>query len=129
MAKRGIFSRSAGASAELWIKHTGKNVKKDRKVALPARFIQAYQDYLAKYAVEDILFPITDRFVQMVFTDLKKQTKIAKELTPKTLRHTHIVRALRLGEDIQKIFDRLGYAPASRQEAEEMYRRMAGRGI
>jgi site-specific recombinase XerD len=122
MAKRGIFSRSAGASAELWIKHTGKNVKKDRKVALPARFIQAYQDYLAKYAVEDILFP-------MVFTDLKKQTKIAKELTPKTLRHTHVVRALRLGEDIQKIFDRLGYAPASRQEAEEMYRRMAGRGI
>jgi hypothetical protein len=31
--------------------------------------------------------------------------------------------------DIQRIFDRLGYAPASRQEAEEMYRRLAGRGI
>jgi integrase/recombinase XerC len=114
---------------ELWIKHIGKKVKKDRKVALPARFIQAYQDYLANYAVEDVLFPITDRFVQMVFTDLKKQTKIAKELTPKTLRHSHVVRALKRGEDIQRIFDRLGYAPASRQEAEEMYEKLAGRGI
>jgi integrase/recombinase XerC len=114
---------------ELWIKHTGNNVKKDRKVALPVRFIQAYQDYLATYTVEDSLFPITDRFVQMVFTDLKHQTKIAKGLTPKTLRHTHVVRALRRGEEIQKIFDRLGYAPDSRPEAEDMYRRMAGRGI
>jgi site-specific recombinase XerD len=114
---------------ELWIKHTGKNIKKDRKVALPGRFIQAYQDYLANYVVEEVLFPITDRFVQMVFTELKKQTGIDKELTPKTLRHTHVVRALKRGEDIQTIFNRLGYAPASRQEAEEMYRRLAGRGI
>jgi site-specific recombinase XerD len=66
---------------ELWIKHTGKNIKKDRKVALPARFIEAYEQYLEKYPVEDLLFPITDRFVQMVFAELKKQTNIDKELT------------------------------------------------
>jgi integrase/recombinase XerD len=116
-------------SPELWIKHTGKNIKKDRKVALPVQFMNAYQDYLEKFPIEDVVFPITDRFVQLVFMDLKKQTKIEKELTPKTLRHTHVVRALKRGEDIQKIFDRLGYAPSSRQEAEEMYRPMAGRGI
>jgi site-specific recombinase XerD len=98
-------------------------------VALPAPFIQAYQDYLEHYQVEDVLFPITDRFVQMLFTELKHHTGIEKELKPKTLRHTHVVRALKRGEDIQRIFDRLGYAPASRQEAEEMYRRLAGRGI
>ena len=114
---------------ELWIKHTGKNIKKDRKVALPARFIQAYEKYLETHPVEDVLFPITDRFVQMIFADLKIQTKIDKELTPKTLRHTHVVRALKRGEDIEKIFDRLGYAEASRQEAGEMYWRMAARGI
>jgi site-specific recombinase XerD len=65
----------------------------------------------------------------MVFANLKQQTGIEKALTPKTLRHTHVVRALKRGEDIQIIFDRLGYVPASRQEAEEMYRRLAGRGI
>ena len=113
---------------ELWIKHTGK-IKKDRKVALPARFIQAYEKYLEKYPVDNVLFPITDRFVQMVFAELKKQTGITKELTPKTLRHTHVVRAIKRGENIQKIFDRLGLAEASRQEAGEMYFKMAGRGI
>lgn len=116
-------------SPDLWIKHTGKNIRKDRKVALPARFLQAYQDYLAAYRVADVLFPITNRYVQLLFTDLKRQTGIEKELTPKTLRHTHVVRALKRGEEIQKIFDRLGYAPASRQEAGEMYARLAQRGI
>jgi integrase len=93
---------------ELWIKHTGKETRKDRKVALPARFTEVYKLYLEKYQIEDRLFPITDRFVQLLFANLKKQTKIDKELTPKTLRHTHVVRALKRGEDLQKIFDRLG---------------------
>jgi hypothetical protein len=65
----------------------------------------------------------------LLFADLKKQTKIDKELTPKTLRHTHIVRAYRRGEDPEKIFDRVGYAPDSRKEADEMYSRMARKGI
>src|SRR5260221_7366040 len=78
---------------ELWIKHTGKGVKKDRKVALPQRFLPVYQQYIAQYNVSAILFPYTDRFVQWLFADLKKHTRIDKELTPKTLRHTHLVRA------------------------------------
>jgi site-specific recombinase XerD len=114
---------------ELWIKHTGKDTRKDRKVALPAQFTPVYQEYLATYPVDDVLFPITERFVQLLFSQLKEQTEIPKDLTPKTLRHTHVVRALKRGESIQTIFDRLGYAQDSRQEAEEMYRRMAGRGI
>jgi hypothetical protein len=47
-----------------------------------------YQRYLAQYRIEDALFPYTDRFIQLLFAELKKRTKIAKELTPKTLRHT-----------------------------------------
>jgi site-specific recombinase XerD len=114
---------------ELWIKHTGKDTKKDRKIALPARFTDVYTKYLEKYSIEDQLFPFTDRFLQMMFVDLKQATKIDKELTPKTLRHTHVVRALKRGEDFEQIFDRIGLAPDSRQEAEEMYKRLASRGI
>ncbi len=120
-------------SPEIWIKHTNKETKKetkkDRKVALPAKFTDVYNRYVAQYMVEDTLFPYTDRFIQLLFADLKKQTKIDKELTPKTLRHTHIVRAYRRGEEPEKIFDRVGYAPDSRKEADEMYSRMARRGI
>jgi hypothetical protein len=32
-------------------------------------------------------------------------------------------------EKFEQIFDRIGLAPDSRQEAKEMYRRLAGRGI
>jgi site-specific recombinase XerD len=114
---------------ELWIKHSGKHSKKDRKVALPARFTAVYSQYLERYPVEDKLFPFTDRFMQMIFSDLKRNTGIDKELTPKTLRHTHVVRAIKRGEDFEIIFDRIGLAPDSRPEAEEMYKRLARRGI
>jgi site-specific recombinase XerD len=114
---------------ELWITHSGKQTKKDRKVALPASFIEVYNRYRAHYQIEEKLFPYTDRFIQLLFADLKKRTKIVKELTPKTLRHTHVVRAYQRGEDPDRVFDRIGLAPDSRKEADEMYARLAKRGI
>jgi len=65
----------------------------------------------------------------MIFVELKQATGIDKELTPKTLRHTHVVRAYKRGEDLESIFERIALAPDSRQEAEEMYVRLARRGI
>jgi site-specific recombinase XerD len=116
-------------SPELWIKHTGKAVKKDRKVALPHRFVGVYEAYLEKYQVSDVLFPFTDRFGQLLFAALKSRSGIKKVLTPKTLRHTHVVRAYRRGEDPELILDRIGLAPDSRKEADEMYTRLAARGM
>jgi integrase/recombinase XerD len=110
---------------EIWIKHSGKNTKKDRKVALPPQFSEVYTRYLDQYQIEDALFPYTDRLIQLLFADLKKQTKIDKELTPKTLRHTHVVRGYRQGEHPDTIFERIGLAPYSRPEADEMYTRLA----
>lgn len=114
---------------EVWIKDREKEKKDGRKVALSATFTDAYKDYIEKYRVEDILFSYTDRLIQFLFADLKKQTGIDKELTPKTLRHTHIVRAYKKGEDKEKIFDRVGYAPDSRKEADEIYSRLSRKGI
>jgi len=114
---------------ELWIKHSGKQSKKDRKVALPARFTAVYSQYLEKYMVADKLFPFTERYMQMIFAELKSKTGIDKELTAKTLRHTHVVRAYKRGEEFEMIFDRIGLAPDSRPEAEEVYKRLAGRGM
>jgi site-specific recombinase XerD len=116
-------------SPELWIKHTGKATKKDRKIALPHQFVGAYKGYLDKYEVEEALFDFTDRFGQLLFGELKNRTGIKKALTPKTLRHTHVVRAYRRGEDPDAIFDRLGLAPDSRKEADEIYLRLSARGI
>jgi integrase len=55
---------------ELWIKHTGKGTKKDRKVALPERFLGVYTAYLDKYKVTDVLFDFTDRFGQTLANEI-----------------------------------------------------------
>jgi site-specific recombinase XerD len=114
---------------ELWIKHTGKATKKDRKVALPADFSRVYLDYIGAYDIHGVLFPFSPRFAQLIFAHLKRKTGIQKALTPKTLRHTNVVRAYRRGEDPETIFDRIGLAPDSRPEADQMYTRLAARGI
>jgi integrase/recombinase XerD len=124
--KRSHVDLSNSYKPELWIKHAGKATKKDRKVALPADFTPVYLDYIGRYDIYGLLFPFTDRFAQLLFADLKKETGIQKTLTPKTLRHTHVVRAYRRGEDPERVFDRIGLAPDSRQEADELYSRLAG---
>src|SRR3954451_13620821 len=101
---------------EIWIKHSGKNSKKDRRIALPPQFTEAYTRYLESYQIDEWIFPYTDRFIQMLFVELKKRVKIDKELTPKTLRHTHVVRAYRRGESPERIFGRIGLAPDSMPE-------------
>jgi hypothetical protein len=40
-----------------------------------------------------------------------------------------VVRAYKRGEGFETIFERIALAPDSRQEAEEMYKRLAARGI
>lgn len=114
---------------ELWIKHVGKATKKDRKIALPADFTLVYRAYVARYQINDVVFPFTDRFARLLFADLKQETGIQKALTPKTLRHTHVVQAYRRGEDPELVFDRIGLAPDSRAEADELYSRLSRRGI
>jgi integrase/recombinase XerC len=113
---------------EIWIKHSGKQTRKDRKVALLGKFTDVYKGYIEEYSVDNKIFPYTDRFVQLLFADLKRRTGILKELTPKTLRHTHVVRAYKRGEDPDRIFERIGLAPDSRKEADEVYSRLARRG-
>ena len=93
------------------------------------KFTPAYRDYINRYDISDHLFPFTDRFARLLFADLKQATDIRKELTPKTLRHTHVVRAYRRGEDPDSIFDRIGLAPDSRAEANELYSRLAAKGL
>jgi hypothetical protein len=75
------------------------------------------------------LFPFSYRFARLLFTQLRSATQIQKELPPKTLRHTHVVRAYRRGEDKDRIFDRIGLAQKSRFEADELHTRLAQRGM
>jgi hypothetical protein len=41
------------------VKHTGKKVRKDRKLRLPAELGPMYEEYVTKYAINEIVFPYT----------------------------------------------------------------------
>jgi site-specific recombinase XerD len=57
---------------ELWLKHTGKKAKKDRKLKLPHEIVSVFHDYVKRYGITDFLFPYTPRFIEMVLTDTAK---------------------------------------------------------
>jgi site-specific recombinase XerD len=114
---------------ELWIRHKGMATRRDRKVALPAMFVGVYEAYRAKYGVQERLFAFTARFGEMLFNQLRSELGTQKELTSKTLRHTHVVRAYRRGEDPDLVFERIGLASSSRKDADEMYTKLAARGM
>ena len=60
------FDLSNRYAPELWVKHTGKKVNKDRKLRLPAEIVTVYEEYLKKYGISEIVFPYTPRFIEIL---------------------------------------------------------------
>jgi integrase len=51
------FDFSNKYAPELWLKHAGKKVKKDRKLKLPHEVVPVFQEYVKRYGITDLLFP------------------------------------------------------------------------
>src|ERR671914_149836 len=62
------FDFSNKYAPEMHIKHTGKKEKKSRKLKLPMAIIPVFNDYVAAYKVDDVLFPYTQRFVRYLIS-------------------------------------------------------------
>src|SRR6266699_6347720 len=75
------FDLSNKYMLELWVKHTGKKVKKDRKLKLPPEMVPVLTDYLGQYSITDILFPYTPRFIEMLLLDVTKKAGVQKKVT------------------------------------------------
>jgi site-specific recombinase XerD len=123
------FDFSNKYAPELWVKHTGKKVKKDRKLKLPHEIVPVFNDYLKHYGITEILFPYTPRFIEMVLTDTAKKTELQKKVTAGILRDTFVVRCLKRGEEIENVLIKIGLSPATGEDAKEKYLKLAGRAI
>jgi hypothetical protein len=73
------FDFSNKYAPELWVKHTGKKVKKDRKLKLPHEIVPVFTDYVKRYGIIDLLFPYTPRFLEMILTDTAKRAELQKK--------------------------------------------------
>jgi site-specific recombinase XerD len=111
------------------LKHTGKKVKKDRKLKLPHEIVSVFHDYVKRYGITDVLFPYTPRFIEMILTDTAKKAELQKKVTASILRDTFVVRCLKRGEEIENVLLKIGLSAATGEDAREKYLKLAKGGI
>ena len=114
---------------EMWVKHTGSKVKKDRKLKLPPEIVPVFTDYVGQYKVTDILFPYTPRFIEMLLSDVAKRAQLQKKVTAGILRDTFVVRSLKRGEGIENVLRKIGLSESTWEDAMEKYLKLAMGGI
>jgi site-specific recombinase XerD len=123
------FDFSNTYAPELWVKHAGKKVRKDRKLKLPPEIVPVYRDYVQRYHISDALFPYTPRRIEMILAEIAKQAKIRKKVTAGILRDTCAVRQIRRGEGIERVLTRLGLSETTWEDAKIKYQELSAGGI
>lgn len=123
------FDLSNKYQPELWVKHTGKQVRKDRKLKLPSDIIPIFDDYVKQYAITDSLFPYTPRFIELLLAGAAKQAKLQKKVTAGILRDTFVIRSLKRGIKLEDALLKIGLSESSREDARLKYTRLASGGM
>jgi site-specific recombinase XerD len=123
------FDISNRYAPELWVKHTGKKVNKDRKIKLPAEMVPVYEEYVKKYALTELVFPYTPRFIEILLTDVAKRAGVQKKVTAGILRDTYVVRSLKRGEGIEHVLKKIGLTESTWEDAKLKYQKLSAGGI
>ena len=123
------FDLSNRYAPELWVKHTGKKISKDRKLKLPAELAPVYEDYVTRYGITENVFPYTPRFVEMLLAGVAKRANVQKKVTAGILRDTFAIRQLKRGEGIERVLMRLGLSETTWEDAKVKYEKLARAGI
>ena len=123
------FDFSNTYAPELWVKHAGKKVRKDRKLKLPPEIVPVFQDYVTRYSISDALFPYTPRLIEMILAETANKAKIRKKVTAGILRDTCAVRQIKRGEGIERVLARLGLSETTWEDAKIKYQKLSAGGI
>lgn len=123
------FDLSNKYQPELWVKHSGKQVHKDRKLKLPPEIIPVYEDYMKLYKVTDKLFPYTSRFIELLLKSAAQQANLHKKVTAGILRDTFVVQSLKHGAKLEDVLKKIGLSESSWEDARLKYMRLASGGL
>jgi site-specific recombinase XerD len=123
------FDLSNRYAPELWVKHTGKKVSKDRKVKVPAEIVPVFEEYIKKHAISELVFPYTPRFIEMLLADATKRAGLQKKVTAGILRDSFVVRSLKRGEGIDLVLKKIGLTESTWEDAKIKYQKLSAGGI
>lgn len=113
----------------VFVKHSGKQVFKDRRLKLPAPLAQVFNDYIRQYDVTDVLFPYTPRFLEQLLAEARSNAHITKKVTAGILRDTFVVRSVKRGAKLEEAFEKIGLAKTSYDDARKKYGRLTREAI
>lgn len=105
------FDFSDNYQPVLLIKHSGREVYKDRKLKLPVHIVPVFDDYVQRYNVAGPLFPYTERFLSSLLTDAGRRAKISKKVTASMLRDLFVVRGGEARREARGITRKIGAGP------------------
>jgi len=93
----------------LFVRYPGpKDRYKERKISLPAEWVEAYADYSTQYDLSDALFPWSPRRLEYLLEDLGKEAGLEQQLSFLMCRWSCALRDLRSGMSEDHLRQKLG---------------------
>ena len=120
----GDFDFSNQYQPEVWVRHSGKQQFKDRRLKLPPQVIPVFQDYVTTRGVSDTLFPCTRRRLERLLVAAAQQARVTKPVTASTLRDMFVLQSVKRGMKLDDVLTKLGLSRTHRIEARDKYVRL-----
>jgi integrase/recombinase XerD len=103
-----------------------QNRYKERKLALPESWIDAYREYQTQYRLTERLFPWSQRRLEYLLEDLSVETGLDKHLSFDMCRWTCALTDWQSGMEHNKIRQKLGISKIQWREVSMKLERLAG---
>ncbi len=102
-----------------------QNRYKERKIALPEDWVEAYRQYQAQYTLTDRLFPWSPRRLEYLLEDLSTEAGLEKHLSFAMCRWTCALTDWTAGMEPEKIRQKLGISKVQWREVRMKLQRLA----
>ncbi len=110
----------------LFVRYTSpSNRYKERKIALPAGWVEAYRQYLDQYKPYDTVFPWSPRRLEYILEDIGRDAGLKKHLSFDMCRWTCALDDLRDGIETDLIRQKLGISKIQWREVSMKLRQLA----
>ena len=98
---------------------------KERKIDLPAEWVESYQEYLTQYQPKDVVFPWSPRRLEYLLEDLGEEAGIDKHLSFDMCRWTSVLRDWQSDLEHEQIRQKLGISKIQWREISMKLRQLS----